>query len=100
MEGIPYTGFIKNENSVKRLAGLLRKKTQINKHSACYVSRLRGGAEPSYNVSYSLDKDKGIDITLTKPNKIVIGMAVLNKQVICFTPLDSFKINSIKLLEI
>ncbi len=97
-EGIPYIGIIRKESDIKRLTGLLIKKIQVNKRSACYVSKLRGGAEPAYNVSYGLNEDNSLDITLIKPNKIVIGTSVLNKQVICFTPSNNFKINSINFL--
>ena len=98
MEGIPYIGIVKKKSDVGKLASLLIKEIKVNKYSVCYVSKLRGGAEPSYNVSYNLNKDNSLDITLTKPNKIVIGISVLNKQVICFTPSKNFRINSINLL--
>jgi hypothetical protein len=100
MEGIPYIGIVKKESEVEKLVSLLIKEIKVNKYSVCYVSKLRGGAEPAYNVSYNLNKDNGLDITLIKPNKIIIGTSVLNKQVICFTPLNKFKINSINLMEI
>ena len=97
-EGVSHNGIVRGESDVEKLASLLIKEIQINKYSVCYVSNLRGGAGPSYDVSYETDENNSLDIALTKPNKIVIGISVLNKQVICFTPSKNFRINSINLL--
>ena len=95
MEFVSAEGFINSKQQVDSLFSMLKNKISLNDNSACYLSRQRGGAEPNYEVSYSLHGDE-LQIDLIKPNIIVIGATILNKQLICFTPRDQLSISSIR----
>ena len=95
MEFVSAEGFINSKLQVDSLFSKLKNKISLNDNSACYLSRQRGGAEPNYEVSYSLHGDE-LQIDLIKPNIIVIGATVVNKQLICFTPRDQLSISLIR----
>ena len=95
MEFVSAEGFINSKQQVDSLFSMLKNKISLNDNSACYLSRQRGGAEPNYEVSYSLHGDE-LQIDLIKPNIIVIGATVVNKQLICFTPRDQLSISLIR----
>ena len=95
MEFVSAEGFINSKQQVDSFFSKLKNKISLNDNSACYLSRQRGGAEPNYEVSYSLHGDE-LQIDLIKPNIIVIGATVVNKQLICFTPRDQLSISLIR----
>jgi len=95
MEFVSTEGFVDSKQQVASLFSKLKNKISLNDNSACYLSTQSGGAEPNYEVSYTLHGDE-LQIDLIKPNIIVIGATVLNKQLICFTPRDQLSISSIR----
>jgi len=95
MEFVSAEGFVDSKQQVASLFSKLKNKISLNENSACYLSRQRGGAEPNYEVSYSLQGDE-LQIGLIKPNINVIGATALNKKLICFTPRDQLSISSIR----